>query len=82
VWAPVPFNSVRLKADVNFLNVELKELNYSVKTRIQNAKPLSDAPYRMFCIPYGPIQCINTDGTEFTANATAGLNIAVNITSL
>lgn len=80
VWTSVPFDEIKLKANLKFMSLKLNELNYSVSSTIRNMRALSDAPYRMFCIPYGPITCINSGGSEFTANATAGLGIAVNIT--
>lgn len=80
VWTSVPFDEIKLKANLTFMSLKLNELNYSVNTTIRNMRALSDAPYRMFCIPYGPITCIDAEGDEFTANAAAGLGIAVGIT--
>lgn len=60
-------------------NVEETAIKWTIPSSSARAH-LQDAPYDMFCIPYGDI-IINNGATSFTTNAETGLSIANNIIS-
>lgn len=57
---------------------------YTATIETSEASPipnLKDAPYKMFCLPYGSIECIAPDGTAFTSSKEAALQIAVSFST-
>ena len=60
-------------------NVEETAIKWTIPSSSARAH-LQDAPYDMFCIPYGEI-IINNGNTSFTTNAETSLSIANNIIS-
>ena len=82
-WAQLNSNNdLNIKVSVNTYKIKLTAVDTRVKTTLprNTARPhLIDAPYDMFCLPYGDIECIGSTGTTFNNEKQVALSIAAAI---
>lgn len=80
VWTMPASKYIRSRVDARISTLTLEEVNVDASVTLPaDIVDLTDAPYKMFCIPYGNLTCVIPEGNEFTNNPAIGLNIATNI---
>lgn len=82
IWPEIADEYIKGSLTVRDATISLEVIQVETQAVFQaDLQNLLDAPYKMFCIPYGAISCTLPDNSTFEANAEIGLSMACSLST-